>query len=333
MKDARYYTSLEGNHIRCNLCPHQCTLSEGESGKCKVRINSEGLLKTFTYGNLSSIALDPVEKKPLYHYYPGQQILSIGSFGCTMHCEFCQNSSISQCEAIKPRGEVNNNPADIVQLTKAKQCNIIAFTYNEPVVFYEFMFDIAVLSHEAGINTAVVSNGFIQEKPLKDLIPYISAFNIDVKSYDNEFYRKFTGARLGPVLKALGIIAENSRHLEITYLLIPGINDDPLKFNSLCKQLKDIAGKELVVHISRYFPRYKMTLPPTPVETLMHFVDIARSEFYYVYPGNVGPDYDANTYCPGCSTLIIRRSAYRSSALGVKDGRCENCGEIIYGKF
>jgi pyruvate formate lyase activating enzyme len=333
MHEASCYTVLSETKAKCTLCPHECIVHEGKQGICKVRTFSNGKMISDTYGRLSAIAVDPIEKKPLYHFYPGNNILSLGSIGCNMRCEHCQNEDISQCIGITPDALKSYTVEDIERRAAASGTGLVAFTYNEPTVNYEFMLDTARALTANGKECVLVSNGYIMPEPLKTLLPHIAAYNIDLKAFDDGFYRKVTGARLAPVLRSLGIIHEAGKHLEVTYLVIPGLNDDRKLFRNMIGYLAEHFGSSLVLHLSRYFPHYKMRRSSTPLDTLEDLVSIAREKLDFVYPGNTGPAQDANTHCPSCGHFLIRRNQYHVSATGISSGRCVQCGTKIHGKF
>jgi pyruvate formate lyase activating enzyme len=264
MHTALCFEKLNDNKVKCLLCPHSCILDDGKVGICRVRSNDNGVLVSENYGKVSSINLDPIEKKPLYHFFPGMHVLSIGSVGCNLQCNFCQNCEISQTGVSDfPRlktysaEEIVNNALECVD-------NIgIAFTYNEPVVFYEYMMDVARLSKSKGLKNIMVSNGFINEEPLKQILPYIDAFNIDLKAFADEFYIKNTHSHLEPVKRSLQLIRESGKHLEITNLVIPGLNDKVEDFTAMVDWISGELGDQTILHLSRYFPRYKAKQPPT----------------------------------------------------------------------
>jgi pyruvate formate lyase activating enzyme len=333
MQEARYYTRLSNSQVRCTLCPHQCIISENQAGQCKVRSLSNGKLVSENYGRLSAIATDPVEKKPLYHFYPGEKILSIGSIGCNMHCKNCQNENISQCIGISPALIKKTSIQDIQQRIRNDSARLFAFTYNEPTVYYEYMIDVAMSLEGTGTECVMVTNGYIMPDPLRELIPFISAFNVDLKFFVNNLYRKITGATLQPVLNAIELIKKSGKHLEITNLVIPGINDDAEEFKRMITYILNNLGRDQVLHLSRYFPGYKMNLPPTPVSNLLKFRDIAEESLDYVYLGNTGPDIDSNTRCPSCGHMLIKRAYYTTEITGMRNNACELCGTIITGKF
>lgn len=320
----------EKDYIICQLCPHYCKIGSGKTGICGVRKNSGNRTELLTYGVLSGFSLDPIEKKPLYHFFPGMNILSAGSFGCNMHCDFCQNFNISQKlpESIIP----DTTPEKIVKTALGTRNNIgIAFTYNEPVIWFEFMKDVSVIAKEKGLFTVMVSNGFVNSEPLKEIIEFIDAFNIDLKAFNNHFYKKLAGADLEPVKKSLKQIANSGKHLEITTLIIPGYNDDE---NEMIHQAEWIAGelgKNIPLHLSKYFPMYKRDDPATSQRTLTRLFEIASKKLDYVYMGNTNSDAGQNTYCPECGTLVTVRSGYKIHTLNLdKEGDCSNCGTSVY---
>ncbi len=287
LKEASYYISEKDNKVKCILCPHTCLISENKTGVCGVRENIDGKLYALTYTKPVAIHLDPIEKKPLYHFHPGSEILSIGTYGCNLSCKFCQNYDISQefdKEDITRIKKVS--PEEIIDICTRRNYKFVAFTYNEPTIFFEYMLDVAKLCKSKGIKTVSVSNGQINEEPLKELIKYIDAFNIDLKSYDEDFYRKICGGDIETTKNTIRIITEYKKHLEVTLLLIEGLNDDVEKFNEMCRFLSDL-DKNIVLHISRAFPRYKLEFNPTPISLINKFQSIAKSYLNYVYTGNV----------------------------------------------
>lgn len=281
MKVALYWEQ-EKDKIRCQLCPHLCLIADGKTGKCRERKNVDGELYTLNYGVITSIGLDPIEKKPLYHFMPGTTILSYGSKGCNLSCSFCQNHRISM-EPYPP--SIIMSPEEAIRKVRDENLSSIAFTYNEPTVWYEFMLDTARLAREHQIRTVCVSNGFINQEPLIALLEYMDAFNIDLKSFSNRFYGKICGGQLEPVLSTIKMI-HGRAHLEITTLVIENENDDLDELEVLFKWIASI-DTGIVLHLSRYFPSFKMTNPATKIETLMKAKKIAEKYLKYVYVGNV----------------------------------------------
>jgi pyruvate formate lyase activating enzyme len=328
MHEAQFYTKLENQTVQCDLCPWDCILKPGQTGNCKVRSNENGKLVTHVFNQIAAFGIDPIEKKPLYHFYPGKNILSIGEVGCNLHCSFCQNHNISQCFASEFQGFQEITSAQLVAKALKIPQNIgIAYTYNEPFTFYEFMFETARLVHENGLKNVVVSNGYINPVPLKKLLPLIDAFNIDLKAFSNEFYRKQTKGKLEPVLESLKIIAKSPAHLEITTLLIPGLNDDETEFEMMVKWIASELGNDVPLHLSRYFPQHKMTVPATSVEKLKSLYNLAKEQLHHVYLGNVSDEKRSSTYCVHCSKTLISRNHYNISILNLDiKGCCSNCG-------
>jgi len=329
-REALYYETA-GDKVRCLLCPHQCIIKEGGSGICHVRRHEKGKLYTDIYGKLSAINFDPIEKKPLYHYFPGSVILSIGSVGCNMHCQFCQNWQISQTPAKSYSFRDAYSIEDILQIARSKKQNIgVAYTYNEPVIWIEYVLDAARQMREAGLKNVMVSNGFIAPAPLDELLTCIDAFNIDLKSFSDDFYRNVSGARLEPVLASLKKIAKSGRHLEITNLVIPGCNDKEEEFLAMVKWIARELGRETVLHLSRYHPMYKMEQEATPSDTLRKLAETAEKFLLYVYVGNIELREFQDTKCPNCNAVVIKRSGYRTEMKAIDEkGACLYCHRQI----
>ena len=273
MASAKYYQTLTDGAVKCVLCPHQCIIKPERFGICNVRQNVGGKLTSENYGILSSVALDPIEKKPLYHFFPGRKILSIGSYGCNLRCSFCQNCSISQAESTVFSGERSYDYTLLIEKALKEPGNIgIAYTYNEPTVFYEYMIDCAEETAKNELKNVVVSNGFINPDPLNRLIEITDAFNIDIKSFSDDFYRSIAGGAIQPVLNAIQQISDSGKHLELTYLVIPGLNDRERDFKELVKWIYNRCGRDTVLHISRYYPHHKLSVPPTPIDIIENFI-------------------------------------------------------------
>jgi len=334
MYPAEFQEILGNGKVRCRLCPHFCLLNEGETGKCNVRINRDGRLISEGYGILSGISRDPVEKKPLYHFFPGHSILSIGGFGCNMTCDFCQNCGISQIDHRILSHHPAREPEDIVDRAVGYPGNIgLAYTFNEPSVYFEYMVRCSELIRASGLKNVMVTNGFINREPLDRLLPLMDAFNVDLKSMRNEFYRIRSGASLKPVLETIKRVAVSGAHMEITFLIIPGHNDIRQEWEEMIGWLAENCGEDTVLHVSRYFPRYRLNAPPTPISTIRNFIETAGKRLKYVYPGNA-PDLDNNTYCPGCGNLIIERDHFHTRIAGLADqANCKSCGYRIYGAY
>jgi pyruvate formate lyase activating enzyme len=328
MQEALFYTKEPEGNVRCLLCPHHCLITEGRTGVCHVRKNISGKLVTLVFGNLAAIHTDPIEKKPLYHFHPGSRILSIGTAGCNLHCSFCQNWHLSQGEPESPGEKSPLSPESLVAQSAEIPGNIgIAYTYNEPAVFYEYMTCVSRLAKIAGLKNVVVSNGFIDQEPLEKILPDIDAFNIDLKSFNDDFYRRITGGKLEPVLDSLKSIVHAGKHLEITFLLIPELNASQDEFREMVSWIASELGSHIPLHISRYFPAWKLKNPPTPVSMMETFTAIAGEKLNWVYPGNVSGSRDSSSWCPGCGALLIRREQYYTVIVNLdREGKCNRCG-------
>ncbi len=330
MKEALFYTK-ENGVVSCGLCPHFCKIKNNKRGICRVRKNVDGTLVAETYGQLCSLNFDPIEKKPLYHFYPGCIILSVGSIGCNLHCKFCQNWEISQTNCDDFDYLRDATPEQVLNIARQKGENIgIAYTYNEPGIWFEYMMDIARLASGSGLKNVMVTNGFITPEALASTFRYIDAYSVDLKAFSDEFYRKLTHAKLRPVLESLKQIHKSGKHLEITNLVITHQNDDPEQFHKMIDWIADQLGKETILHISRYYPTYQLDEPATSEKTLIRFYEIASRKLDYVYLGNVRGDIGQDTICPGCHTVAIKRSGYFTEIVGINlDGQCESCGYSI----
>ncbi|MEW6686928.1 MAG: AmmeMemoRadiSam system radical SAM enzyme [Candidatus Edwardsbacteria bacterium] len=329
---ALYYQVLKRNSVQCLLCPRYCTVSEGGRGFCEVRENRKGKLYTLSYANPCAVHVDPIEKKPFYHVLPSTNVFSLSTAGCNFTCLNCQNWEISQA---RPEETVNFElpPQKVVEFTLKEKSPSIACTYAEPVVFYEYMFDIFKLAREKNIITLFHTNGFINPEPLRQLCQFTSAANIDLKGFTEEFYTKVTSGQLLPVLETLQILRENRVHTEVTNLVIPGYNDDFEKIKEMCLWLKEKLGAEIPLHFSRFYPAYKLlNLSPTPLKTLEKAQEIAISTgLHYVYIGNIPGHKGENTFCPKCKKIIIKRVGYSVLENNVKKGKCSYCGYKIAG--
>lgn len=321
------YWEKEKDKIRCKLCPKDCLILEGKRGFCRVRENKEGVLWTKIYAECSSPALDPIEKKPLYHFYPGTNIFSIGTIGCNLGCKFCQNWHISQVDAATEE----LMPEAAVNLAKKYNSIGIAYTYNEPIIWYEYVLDTAKLVKDAGLKNVLVTNGFINEEPLKEILPLIDAMNIDLKSIKKEFYKDICYGDLEQIKNTIKISAKIT-HIEITNLIIPGLNDTSDEIRELVNFISEV-DNEIPLHFSAYFPNYKMNVPPTPEETLKEAKKIAEEKLKYVYVGNVNWKDGSNTICPNCNKVIIERIGYSITKNNIEKGNCKFCLFKIKGVF
>lgn len=329
-KEAMFYDRQDGK-VKCNLCPHNCLIKEGNTGICNVRRHTEGKLVSENYGVLSAVNFDPIEKKPLYHFYPGTVILSLGSLGCNMKCKCCQNWQISQTSVRDLSIRNSYMPQDMLRLAKSRSNNIgVAYTYNEPTVWYEFMLETAKLFRSAGLKNTIVSNGFINEEPLLELLKYIDAFNIDLKAFNDKFYKEVSSARLEPVKNTLKTISEHKKHLEITNLVIPGLNDDENEFKVMIEWIASELGVNTVLHLSRYHPMYQMNIESTSSYTLERLYKIAAGKLDYVFVGNINIKDYQDTKCSKCENTVISRSGYFVEKSGIdKAGKCVFCGNQI----
>ena len=334
LHEASFYEQLgKTGKVACRLCPHSCVLDEGETGHCRVRANVEGKLRSLVYARPITMHLDPIEKKPFFHFQPTEKTLSVATAGCNMRCRNCQNWHISQLSPFEMDEVKVRSPKEIIKLAKSNNADIISYTYNDPIVFYEYMFDIAKLAHANDIKNTMVTAGHINKKPLRKLCQYMDAVTLDVKGMTNEFYRRFNTGRLDPVLDALKVIDEEGVWLEVSYLVIPGENDSEKDFKKFSKWVKDNLGHGTPVHFLRFFPKFKMkSKPATPVSTLEQARGIAlETGLDYVYLGNVRNSDAENTYCPNCNKKIIDRSGYRINELHIDGGKCAYCGTSING--
>jgi len=282
-KEALYYEKLEKRVVRCRLCPVECVIADGRTGSCGVRVNKGGILYSEVYGRMTSAALDPIEKKPLYRYHPGEYIFSIGTKGCNLHCAFCQNWQISQIPDVPTTGITSE---EVIARAKEHGSFGIAYTYNEPFIWYEFVLETAKIARKNNLENVLVTNGYVNMKPLEEMLPYIDAMNIDLKAFNEDFYKKLCAGKLKKVLEVTKRAA-SSCHVELTTLIIPGMNDSDVEMKREADWIRDNTGSETPLHLSRYFPCYKMNLPPTPVETLERLRDVAMKSLKYVYLGNV----------------------------------------------
>jgi len=331
-QEASYYTCIENQKVQCALCPHYCKINPGQSGKCQVRKNIGGKLFTMIYGHIVASNLDPIEKKPLYHFFPGKQIFSIGTQGCNFRCNFCQNWHISQNPPESPETCKIIEPAELfASVLRMKKENIgIAYTYNEPGIGFEYVKDLSVMAHNANLKNVWVSNGFIAPEPLMDIMDYTDAFNIDLKAFDESFYQKVTGGKLEPVKETLIRIVRSKKHLEITLLLIPTLNDDETKFTEMIQWISQTLGDAIPLHISRYFPHYQSTIASTSGKLMDRFYEIAVQKLKFVYLGNDNSNSGKNTKCPSCGNLCITRDGYQINTRGIDfQGACNQCHEPI----
>jgi len=327
MKEAMFWEKKEGGKVKCHLCPHNCLISEGKRGLCNVRVNQNGVLYSLIYGKAASLAVDPIEKKPLYHFHPGSKVLSFGTMGCNLSCSFCQNASLS-CGDPESHYLKERSVEDIIKQTL--RYDGIAWTYNEPTISYEFSYNVfKELKTNHDKYTVYVTNGYIEDEPLKKIAPYLDAMNIDIKAFNEKFYKEIVGGELEPVLDTAKIAIENNVHVEVTYLIIPGHNDSKEELKKFSQWVKENLGKDNVVHFSRFHPDHEMRdTPATSPEKMKEAREIAKKTgLNFVYLGNMRANND--TRCPNCDTTILSRSYFSSGRLNLKKGDCTKCGRYI----
>ncbi|HUU92283.1 MAG TPA: AmmeMemoRadiSam system radical SAM enzyme [Phycisphaerae bacterium] len=330
--DAMWFERLPDKAVRCTLCPRECVVAEVERGYCGVRENQGGDYKTLVYGNLCSINLDPIEKKPLYHYLPTTTALSVATAGCNMECKFCQNWRISQYRPEQVESLLIP-PENLVRIARTRRSPTMAFTYSEPVVFYEYAHDAAAIGRKQGVGSVIISNGYIREPALRELCKHLTGVKVDLKAFTEKFYVEQCAAHLKPVLDALEVLADIGIHTEIVVLLIPTLNDSAAETEKMAKWLVSHMGPDVPVHFSRFHPTYRVNnLPPTPIATLDRARKVAMDAgLRYVYVGNVPFHEGSNTYCPKCGKVVIKRVGYKTDVSQLRDGACASCGTKIPG--
>jgi len=326
-KEARFYNSTNKGKVHCNLCAHNCQISQENSGICKVRKNIDGKLFNLIYGLCSGVAADPVEKKPMYHFYPGTKALSLGSVGCNFRCKHCQNFEISTANS-EFKYLKKYTPMQTVELAKQFNCQGIAYTYNEPTIWHEFCYDSAKLAKKQNLYTIYVTNGYINEDPLRELSSFLDAMNIDVKAFNEEFYKKICKAKLAPVLDTCILAKELNIHIELTYLIIPTLNDSNKEIRNFSDWVVKNLGQKIPIHFSRFHPDFDLrTIKPTPMNTMLDAYKIAKEAGnLYVYLGNVSHDEYENTICPNCNKTCIERIGYNVDLSNFDNGKCSHCG-------
>ena len=331
-QEARYYKKLSDQRVQCQLCPWQCIVEHGKRGMCDVRENRKGVYYSLVYGRVAAHHKDPIEKKPFFHFMPGSSSFSIATAGCNVDCKFCQNWELARR---KPEDipNVEFTPVEVVKYAKQWECQSIAFTYNEPTVFNEFVTDIASIGMREGLKHVVVSNGFINKKPLIDLCRVIDAYKVDLKAFTEDYYRNVVHGRLAPVLDTMVTLKSQGVWTEVVYLVVPTLNDNEDEIRKMVKWIYRELGPDVPVHFSRFYPKYKLrNLPPTPAETLERLRQIAMDGgLHYVYIGNLPGHEGENTYCVSCKKLLIGRLSYQIFQNNVKDGKCSFCGQSIPG--
>ena len=327
MKEAMFYENIDGK-VRCHLCNHHCVIKDGKRGICAVRQNHNGRLYSLVYGKSVAVGIDPIEKKPFFNFYPGTSSYSIATVGCNFHCLHCQNWEISQM----PRGKGGKivgdelEPERIVSEAMRSGCESIAYTYTEPTIFFEYAYATAKLAHQKAIKNIFVTNGYTSSEAIKEIAPFLDAANVDLKSFDEDFYHEICGAKLQPVLDSIRLYKDLGVWVEVTTLIIPGYNDDEIQLKEIAEFIKGV-GDEIPWHITAFYPAYKLLdVPPTPVESLRKAREIGlNAGLRYVYEGNIPGEGGESTYCSNCGELLIERRGYYIKRNELVDGRCPKC--------
>jgi pyruvate formate lyase activating enzyme len=318
--------------VQCEICPRQCIIEPGESGDCRVRVNLDGRLTAVTYGYPCSVHVDPVEKKPVFHFLPGTATFSLATAGCNLHCKNCQNWEISQQEPETVQA-AQLPPGEVPRLARQYQCPSVSYTYTDPVVYYEYALDSCIRTREAGLRNVLVTAGYINRDPARELFRYVDAARIDLKSLSEAFYRDVCEATLKPVLNTMALAAGMGLHIEVVHLIVPTLNDSDADLSALCRWVRGELGPDIPLHFSRFFPQYRLRhLPPTPVETLDRAKQIAVGMgMHFVYVGNILDEESAKTVCPSCRTVLIRRRGFEVLENIMRGGACPVCAKRIYG--
>jgi pyruvate formate lyase activating enzyme len=333
--EAYLWEPLDDNKVKCNLCSHRCVIKDGRRGICAVRENRDGTLETLVYGNLVARHIDPIEKKPLFHFLPDTLSYSIATVGCNFRCRFCQNADIAQMPT-DHNGTImgsSSTPREVVEAAEQGGCRSISYTYTEPTVFFEFAYETARLAHGRGLRNVFVTNGYMTAEALEMISPYLDAANVDLKAFSDKYYKELCGARIKHVQATLKLMKTLGIFVEVTTLIVPGLNDDPAELKDLAAFIVEDLGPETPWHISRFHPTYKLNdRPATPVATLTAAREIGlNAGLRYVYTGNVPGDAGENTCCYGCGEIVIERRGFRVGKLGIKNGKCIHCGVEIDG--
>ena len=332
--EARFYDKLPNKKIKCQLCPRQCVIDDRERGYCGVRENSGGVYYTLVHSRPCSLQVDPVEKKPLFHFHPGSLAFSLATAGCNVNCKMCQNWEISQVRPEQVRSR-ELSPEQVAALARQYDCKSIAYTYSEPVVFYEYVSDCAVAGRREGVKSVVITNGYIRPDPLRQLCSQVDAIKVDLKAFSEKFYQEVVNGELKPVLESLVAIRKQGTWLEIVYLVIPTLNDSDEELRGVSRWIKNNVGADTPVHFTRFHPEYLLkALPPTPVKTLERAKALADAEgLEYVYLGNVPQHPAENTYCPRCRTAVVQRTGFTINKIDLKRGACPKCATKIAGRW
>ncbi len=333
VKEAKYYDKLGEKKVQCQLCPHKCRVADLERGTCGVRENRGGIYYTLVHSNPCSAHIDPIEKKPLFHYFPTTKAFSIATAGCNFVCKFCQNWEISQKRPEQVE-TIDLPPERLIRIAKQRDCKTVAHTYTEPVVFFEYMLDCAIVGKANGVPNVMISNGYILEKPMRELCKYLGAVKIDLKAFTDKFYKEMCGGTLQPVLDILTVLKDEGIWFEIVVLIIPTLNDSENEVDRMTRWIVKELGRDVPVHFSRYYPTFMLkNIPPTPPETVLKARKIAMNNgVKFAYVGNMVSDAE-NTYCPRCGKVLIERMRYICNTKGMKGNKCKYCGEIIPGVF
>jgi pyruvate formate lyase activating enzyme len=333
--EAYLYESLDENMVKCNLCSHRCVIKDGRRGICGVRENRAGTLNTLVYGNLIARHIDPIEKKPLFHFLPGTLSYSIATVGCNFRCRFCQNADIAQMPADRKGTVIGDfsTPEEVVHAAEQGGCKSIAYTYTEPTVFFEFAYETARLAHARGIRNVFVTNGYMTSEALEMISLFLDAANVDLKAFTDKYYKELCSARLKHVQATLKLMKSYNIFLEVTTLIVPGLNDSPSELKDLAVFIAEVLGPETPWHISRFHPTYKLTdRPPTPVKTIAEARQLGlNAGLKYVYTGNVPGDPGENTFCYICGETVIERRGFQVGKVRIKKGKCVKCGAGIDG--
>jgi pyruvate formate lyase activating enzyme len=333
--EAYLYEALEDNKVKCNLCSHRCVIKQGRQGICGVRENQSGMLKTLVYGKVIARNIDPIEKKPLFHFLPGSLSYSIATVGCNFRCRFCQNADIAQMPTDHPGAIIGDacTPEAVVSAAQKEGCQSISYTYTEPTVFFEFAYDTARLAHAAGIRNIFVTNGYMTSEALTMIEPYLDAANVDLKAFTNTYYKELCGAKLKHVQETLRLMKSLGIFVEVTTLIVPQLNDDRAELEQLAAFINNDLGPETPWHISRFHPTYKLTdRSSTPVKTLNMAREIGlQAGLKYVYTGNVPGDAGENTFCHSCGQMVIERWGFQVGNIQIQNGLCTQCGADIDG--
>jgi pyruvate formate lyase activating enzyme len=332
MKEAMFYTRLDRMKVQCHLCPNNCIILHGKRGSCRARENRGGVLYSLVYGLPCTASADPIEKKPLFHFLPGSRTYSIATPGCNLHCKWCQNWQISQ-KGTEETECFRMTPEEVVRKAVKSGCDSISYTYVEPAIFYEYVLDTAILARKAGLKNIMVTNGYINPDPLKKLYKYIDACNIDLKGFTEEFYVKYCSGHLQPILETVKTTKKMGVWVELTTLLIPGLNDDSFMLRKQCEWIKKEVGERVPLHISRFFPYYLMAhLAPTPPETMQRAYHIAKDAgLKYVYVGNILLEGAEDTNCPKCGKTLVERGMFTVKSNRIAAGKCGSCSSAIDG--